>query len=147
MMKKLLVLQGANINLIGAREREIYGEERMEEIHERLMGLGEKYKVEVKIFHSNIEGELINFMQEEGFGADGLILNAGGYTHTSVGLRDVIEAVGIPLIEVHLSNIYKREDFRHRSYFHDISEGIIIGLKGAVYELAFEGMRRIWGDI
>ena len=131
---KLIIINGPNLNLLGIREKEIYGETSFEEY---LNTLKDKFKdVELEFFQSNHEGELIEKIQEVGFSYEGIIINAGGFTHTSVALRDAISSVSSPAIEVHISNILNREDFRKKSFLSDVCMGIIsgIGLKG--YEFA-----------
>ena len=127
---KLIIINGPNLNLLGIREKEIYGETSFEEY---LSTLKSKFKdVELEFFQSNHEGELIEKIQEVGFSYEGIIINAGGFTHTSVALRDAIASVSSPAIEVHISNILNREDFRKKSFLSDVCKGIIsgLGLKG-----------------
>ena len=120
---KLIIINGPNLNLLGIREKEIYGETSFEEY---LSTLKSKFKdVELEFFQSNHEGELIEKIQEVGFSYEGIIINAGGFTHTSVALRDAIASVSSPAIEVHISNILNREDFRKKSFLSDVCKGII----------------------
>lgn len=133
-MKKIIIINGANINLIGKREPEIYGTVSFEDYFKQLQ---KKYKdIQLEHFQSNIEGELIDKIQERGFDADGIVLNAGGYSHTSIALRDTITAVKVPVIEVHISNIYAREAFRHTSLLSVACKGVIVGLGLEGYDLA-----------
>ena len=133
---KIIIINGPNLNLLGKREPEIYGSTTFEEFME---GLQEKYQdVELAYFQSNIEGELIDKIQEVGFSYDGIILNAAAYTHTSVGLGDAVKAVTTPVIEVHISNTYAREDFRHKSYISPGAKGVILGFGLQGYELALQ---------
>ena len=133
---KLIIINGPNLNLLGIREKEIYGETSFEEY---LSTLKSKFKdVELEFFQSNHEGELIEKIQEVGFSYEGLIINAGGFTHTSVALRDAIASVSSPAIEVHISNILNREDFRKKSFLSDVCKGIISGLGLKGYEFAID---------
>lgn len=135
----ILVLHGPNLNLLGSREPDIYGHTTLAEIHAAMESRARACGIRLESFQSNHEGELIDRVQSArsqniGF----IILNPGGYTHTSVALRDALAAVAVPFIEVHLSNIHAREPFRHHSYFSDIAAGVIIGLGFQGYELALE---------
>ncbi len=131
---KILILNGPNLNLLGVREKSIYGKEGFEPYFKRL---SEKFPTEdFYYFQSNIEGEIIDKLHEVGFEYDGIILNAGGYTHTSVAIADAIAAINTPVIEVHISNIYAREDFRHKSLLSKNCQGIISGLGLPGYEAA-----------
>ena len=133
---KILVIHGPNLNLLGIREKEIYGETSFEEY---LSTLKSKFKdVELEFFQSNHEGELIEKIQEVGFSYEGIIINAGGFTHTSVALRDAIASVSSPAIDVHISNILNREDFRKKSFLSDVCKGIISGLGLKGYEFAID---------
>ena len=133
---KLIIINGPNLNLLGIREKEIYGETSFEEY---LSTLKSKFKdVELEFFQSNHEGELIEKIQEIGFSYEGIIINAGGFTHTSVALRDAIASVSSPAIEVHISNILNREDFRKKSFLSDVCKGIISGLGLKGYEFAID---------
>ena len=133
---KILVIHGPNLNLLGIREKEIYGETSFEEY---LSTLKNKFKdIELEFFQSNHEGELIEKIQEVGFFYEGIIINAGGFTHTSVALRDAIASVSSPAIEVHISNILNREDFRKKSFLSDVCKGIISGLGLKGYEFAVD---------
>lgn len=139
-MKKILILNGPNLNLLGRREPEIYGGDSFETF---LQQLRERYadKVEISYAQSNVEGELVNRLQEAGFGAfDGIVFNAGAYTHTSVALGDCIRAIETPVIEVHISNIHAREPFRHRSLLAAACRGVICGFGLDSYRLAIEGL-------
>lgn len=136
---RVLVLHGPNLNLLGTREPEIYGRTTLAEIHLRMEARARADGVQVESYQSNSEGELIDRVQSavsEGVGF--IIINPGGYTHTSVALRDALLGVGIPFIEVHLSNPHARESFRHKSFFSDVAVGVICGLGAQGYELALE---------
>ena len=133
---KILILNGPNLNLLGKREPEIYGSSTFEDF---FMELKKKYAdIELEYFQSNIEGEIINKLHEIGFSFDGVILNAGAYTHTSVAIRDAIKGIKTPVIEVHISNVHSRESFRHTSYIAPNAKGVIAGFGLQSYELALE---------
>tara|TARA_B100000927_G_scaffold220805_1_gene180740 strand:+ start:1341 stop:1766 length:426 start_codon:yes stop_codon:yes gene_type:complete len=133
---KLIIINGPNLNLIGIREKKIYGDISFETYYENLL---KKFgKIRLEYFQSNHEGELIEKIQEVGFKYDGIIINAGGFTHTSVALRDAIASVDTPAIEVHISNILSREDFRKKSFLSDVCTGIISGLGLIGYEAAIK---------
>jgi 3-dehydroquinate dehydratase-2 len=136
---RILVLHGPNLNLLGTREPEIYGTESLERINERLKGLGRRHGVDIEVFQSNHEGELIERLHSaKKQRISWIIVNPAGLTHTSVALRDAFASVDIPFVEVHLSNIYSREPFRHRSYFSDLAVGVVCGLGSRGYEFALE---------
>ena len=135
---KIIIINGPNLNLLGKREPEVYGNASFEEYFKTLQ---EKYpNIELDYFQSNIEGELIDKLHEVGFDHDGIILNAAAYTHTSVGIGDAIKAIETPVIEVHISNVHAREEFRHQSYIAPNAKGIIIGLGLKGYELALQDL-------
>ena len=137
-MKKIMIINGPNLNLIGTREVDIYGNISFDSYLENLK---KKYsKVDIDFFQSNIEGELINKIQEVGFSYDGIVLNAAAYTHTSVGISDSIAAVSSPVIEVHISNIHAREEFRSRSLISKNVKGIICGFGLKSYDLAIDSI-------
>ena len=136
---KILILNGPNLNLLGKREPEIYGNETFEDFFEKLKR--DFPEMELHYFQSNVEGEIINKLQEAGFSFDGIILNAGGYTHTSVAIADAVAAIPAPVIEVHISNIYAREEFRQKSLLSPVCRGIIQGLGIEGYRLAVESFR------
>jgi 3-dehydroquinate dehydratase-2 len=135
---KILIINGPNLNLLGTREPEVYGTITLNKIEENISILAKELECEVCFFQSNIEGELINKIQEQSF--DGIIINPAGYSHTSVSIRDAISAVKIPTIEVHLSNIYKREDFRHKSLIAPVCIGQISGFGADSYLLALRAL-------
>lgn len=135
---KIAIINGPNLNLLGIREPEIYGAEGFETY---LSHLKEKYpQCELHYFQSNIEGELIDALHQFGFVFDGIILNAAGYTHTSIGIGDAVKAVSTPIVEVHISNIYARETFRHQSYIAPNAKGVIVGLGLKGYDLAVSAL-------
>ncbi len=133
-MKKILILNGPNLNLLGKREPGIYGSQSFEEYFELLKRTFPD--VELHYYQSNYEGALLDKIHEIGFTFDGLVINAGAYTHTSVALADALSAVSTPAVEVHISNIHKREPFRHHSYLTSVCAGMICGLGLTGYELA-----------
>lgn len=136
-MKKLIIINGPNLNLLGKREPNIYGSLTFTEFLDEII---EKYpKVSIAYFQSNIEGELINKLHEVGFSYDGIILNAAAYTHTSIGLGDAIKAIETPVVEVHISNTFNREEFRHQSFISPNARGVILGFGLQSYELAIQG--------
>lgn len=131
---KLLILNGPNLNLLGVREPGIYGNDSMESYLETLRK--EFPQVEIEYFQSNIEGEMIDKMQQVGYSYDGIVLNAGAYTHTSIALHDCIRAINTPVIEVHISNVHTREEFRHKSMISAACKGVICGFGMDSYKLA-----------
>lgn len=137
-MKKIAIINGPNLNLLGNRENTIYGNKSFEDYFETLKGLFST--VEFEYFQSNIEGELITKIQEVGFNYDAIILNAGAYTHTSIGIADAIKAIKIPVIEVHISNTAARESFRHTSYLTPVCKGLIMGFGLESYTLAVKSV-------
>ena len=135
----ILVIQGPNLNLLGTREPDVYGKTTLEDIHQKLGELAKAQSVDLDTFQSNHEGELIDRIQKaKQDGVDFIVINPGAFTHTSVALRDVLAGVAIPFIEVHLSNIHQREEFRKHSYLSDIATGVICGLGAIGYELALQ---------
>ncbi|WP_347175261.1 type II 3-dehydroquinate dehydratase [Polaribacter uvawellassae] len=133
---KLIIINGPNLNLLGKREPEIYGSETFEAIFKNLQN---KYqKIELLYFQSNIEGEIIDKLHEVGFNYDGIILNAAAYTHTSVGIGDAVKGIETPVVEVHISNVHAREEFRHISFIAPNAKGVISGFGIKSYELAIE---------
>lgn len=131
---KILIINGPNLNLLGIREKSIYGSKSFEDFFKELK---DQYpKIQLEYYQSNVEGELINKIHEVGFSYDGIILNAGGYTHTSVALGDAIAGVNTPVVEVHISNVYSREDYRHKSLISKSCIGVISGFGLGSYTLA-----------
>ncbi|MDO4217993.1 MAG: type II 3-dehydroquinate dehydratase [Bacteroidales bacterium] len=133
-MKKIMIINGPNLNLVGSRQPEVYGNESMEEFIAKMKRTTEG--VAIDYYQSNIEGELINKIHEVGFDYDGIIINAGGYSHTSVALHDALLAVAAPAVEVHISNIFAREEYRHHSLLSSACKGMICGLGLEGYQLA-----------
>ncbi len=137
MAKHILVLHGPNLNLLGTREPEVYGRQTLSDINSGLQQLAAQLGVNCATFQSNHEGALVDRIQAARIdGTDFIIINAAAYTHTSVAIRDALAAVSVPFIEVHLSNVHKREPFRHHSYLSDTAQGVIVGLGAAGYEAA-----------
>lgn len=137
---KILILHGPNINLLGTREPEIYGSMTLNDINQKIIELGRELGAEVKCVQSNHEGALIDALQDAQTWASGVVFNPGGYTHTSIALRDAISAIGIPVIEAHLSNVYAREEFRHVSMISAVCRGKVIGFGWRSYELGLRGL-------
>ena len=135
-MKKIIIINGPNLNLLGKREPEIYGSESFDSYYKSLKD--NFPSLDLHYFQSNIEGELINKLHEIGFTYDGIILNAAAYTHTSVGIGDAVKAISTPVIEVHISNTYSREEFRHNSFISANAKGVILGFGYQSYRLALQ---------
>jgi len=135
-MNNILLLNGPNLNLLGQREPDIYGNKDLSQIESELKGIALKHGSNLEAFQSNSESDLVNIIQDKSENTNFIIINPGGYTHTSVAIRDAILAVAIPFIEIHISNIHSREEFRKESYFSDIAVGTISGLGFKGYELA-----------
>lgn len=137
-MKKILIVNGPNLNLLGVREPSIYGHDSFESYMPQLRA--DFPDVKIKYYQSNVEGELINKLQEVGFEYDGIVLNAGAYTHTSIALLDCIRSLRCPVVEVHISNVHAREEFRHKSMISAACLGVICGFGLAGYKMAIEGL-------
>lgn len=135
-MKKIIIINGPNLNLLGMREPSVYGSETFENF---LNEMRPKYSnLTIEYFQSNVEGDIITKLHETGFSFDGIILNAAGYTHTSIAIADAIRAIKTPVVEVHISNTFSRETFRHHSYISPVSRGVIVGFGLKSYELALK---------
>ena len=137
---KILILHGPNLNLLGMREPEVYGSMTLDDINAKLIELGKELGAEIKCLQSNHEGALIDTLHDARTWANGVVFNPGGYTHTSVALRDAISAIQIPVVEVHLSNVYAREEFRHKSLISPVCKGKISGFGWRSYELGLRGL-------
>ena len=133
---KILVIHGPNLNLLGVREPEVYGSLTMEEINEGLEERAKSHDINVEAFQSNAEHEIVTKLQDSMNQVDFIIINPGALTHTSIAIRDALLGIGVPFYEVHISNILAREEFRHKSYFSDIADGVICGLGTQGYDLA-----------
>ena len=144
---KVVIIQGPNINMLGKREPNVYGVMTMEEIHKQMKVVADQNNVDIEFFQSNLEGEIIDKIQECLGDADGIIINPAGYSHTSVAIRDAIVAVNLPTIEVHISNIARREEFRQKSLISAVTAGQVIGFGPIGYHLAMIAMLQIFSQI
>ena len=144
---KIVVIQGPNLNMLGIRDKNIYGPMKLEDIHAQMKGFADQNKIDIEFFQSNLEGEIVDRIQECIGEADGIIINPAAYTHTSIAIRDALSAVQIPAIEVHLSNIHQREEFRHKSLTVPVCAGQILGMGPFGYHLAMVGMTQILSEI
>lgn len=142
-MKPVFVINGPNLNMLGLREPDVYGHETLAGLEERCRTRAKALGLDISFRQSNLEGEIVTWIQEARNAASGLILNAGAYTHTSVAIHDALRIAELPLIEVHLTNIYKREPFRHHSYVSSVANGVLCGLGGHGYELALDAIHKI----
>ncbi len=141
-MKKIIILNGPNLNLLGEREKNQYGNFTLEEIEISCKEFAKKNQIELTLFQSNVEGELIEKIQKSRKDQDGMVINAGGYTHTSVAIHDALKILKIPIIELHISNIYNREEFRHKSLISKVAKGVICGFGSEGYIMALEAMNK-----
>lgn len=141
-MLKILLINGPNLNLLGTREPEIYGSETLSDLVATVQAAAAEQGIELRHFQSNSEGELITAIQESRHWADGILINAGAYTHTSIALRDALSGVDVPAVELHLSNVHAREPFRHHSMISAVCVGVIAGFGRDSYFLALEALRR-----
>ena len=142
-MSKILIINGPNLNLLGEREQSQYGKKDYKFLEEICLNRAKELKIVLEIKQSNVEGEIVNIIQDSRNNHDGIIINAGGYTHTSVAIRDALSVFKKPIIELHISNIYKREDFRHKSMISDVATGGIFGLGLDGYILAINSMQKL----
>ena len=139
-MNKIIILNGPNLNLLGERESDQYGNETLKEIENNCNEYATKNKIELSFYQSNIEGELVNEIQKSRDNQDGLIINAGGYTHTSVAIHDALKILKIPIIELHISNVYNREEFRHKSLISKVAKGVICGFGANGYIMSLQAI-------
>ena len=142
-MKKIIILNGPNLNLLGEREKDQYGSVTLKDIQNDCKEYAKKNKILLSFFQTNIEGELVNQIQDSRKEQDGLIINAGGYTHTSVAIHDALKVLKIPIIELHISNVYNREEFRHKSLISKVANGIICGFGAAGYLMSLQAITRL----
>ncbi len=140
-MSKIIILNGPNLNLLGEREKEKYGKITLDDIENNCVDFSKKNNINLNLFQSNIEGELVDQIQKARNEQDGLIINAGGYTHTSVAIHDALKVLTIPIIELHITNIYNREDFRHKSLISKVATGIICGFGTDGYIMSLQAMK------
>lgn len=143
---KILVLNGPNLNLLGTREPDFYGTETLDEIERSSRAHGNALGLEIEFRQSNTEGELVDWIQEARHATDGIVINAGAYTHTSIAILDALQASRLPIVEVHLSNIFSREPFRHHSYVSHAATGLVCGFGGLGYSLALEAIAQLIAD-
>jgi 3-dehydroquinate dehydratase-2 len=144
---KITVIQGPNLNMLGIREQGIYGSLKLDDIHAQMEQIAKQNGIEIEFFQSNLEGEIVDRIQECLGESDGIIINPAAYTHTSIAIRDAISAVSLPAIEVHLSNIHQREEFRHKSLTAAVCAGQIVGMGPYGYHLAVIGMTQILNEV
>lgn len=145
-MNKVMVINGPNLNLLGKREPEVYGSETLDQINDSMKAAAGPLDMELTFFQSDIEGEIIDQLHKAGSECDGVIMNPAGYSHTSVAILDAIKSISIPVVEVHLSNIYKREEFRHKSLTGSGAVGVISGFGKTGYHLAMRALREYFDD-
>ena len=144
---KIQVIQGPNLNMLGVREQNIYGPMKLEDIHAQMKAYADQSKIEIDFFQSNLEGEIVDKIQECLGDADGIIINPAAYTHTSIAIRDAIKAVALPTIETHISNVYAREEFRSKSLIAPVCAGQVTGFGPFSYHMAMVGMVQILQEI
>lgn len=140
---RVLIIHGPNLNLLGRREPGIYGASTLQQINNNLKELAKEMDVEIKLYQSNSEGDIVSFIGENADWADGIVINPAAYTHTSIAIRDALSAVCLPIVEVHLSNVFRREEFRHHSYISPIAVGVISGFGPESYYLALRALVNI----
>jgi len=141
-MKKIIILNGPNLNLLGEREKNQYGSFTLKDIEKSCNEYSSKNNIKLSFFQSNIEGELVEKIQNSRLDQDGLIINAGGYTHTSIAIHDALKILKIPIIELHISNIYNREEFRHKSLISKVAKGVICGFGANGYIVSLNAMSK-----
>ncbi len=141
-MHKIIILNGPNLNLLGEREEDHYGNTTLKDIETKCKEYADKNKMNISFFQSNIEGELVNQIQKSRNDHEGLIINAGGYTHTSVAIHDALKILKIPIIELHISNVYNREEFRHKSLISKVAKGVICGFGANGYLMSLQAMNK-----
>ena len=141
-MKKIIILNGPNLNLLGEREKDQYGTFTLKDIEEKCKNFAKKQQINLDLHQSNIEGELVEKIQDSRKNHSGLIINAGGYTHTSVAIHDALKIIQIPIIELHISNIYNREEFRHKSLISKVARGVICGFGLDGYIMSLEAINK-----
>ena len=142
-MNKIIILNGPNLNLLGEREKNQYGNFTLNDIEKNCKDYARKNNIQLSLFQSNVEGELVNKIQGSRVNQDGVIINAGGYTHTSVAIHDALKILKIPIIELHISNIYNREEFRHKSLISKVAKGIICGFGEIGYIMSLQAMKKV----
>ena len=140
-MNKIIILNGPNLNLLGEREKEKYGNNSLEDIEKNCKNFSKTNDINLTLFQSNIEGEIVDEIQKARKNQEGIIINAGGYTHTSVAIHDALKILNMPIIELHITNIYNREDFRHKSLISKLATGIICGFGSEGYIMALKAMK------
>ena len=141
-MNKIIILNGPNLNLLGEREKNQYGTFTLKEVEKKCKEYSDNNNINLTFFQSNVEGELINQIQDSRNNQEGLVINAGGYTHTSVAIHDALKILKIPIIELHISNIYNREEFRHKSLISKVAKGIICGFGEEGYIMSLQAMKK-----
>ena len=144
---KIMVIQGPNLNMLGIREQQVYGPMKLEQIHSQMKDVAEQNNVEIEFFQTNLEGEIVDKIQECYGEVDGIIINPAAYTHTSIAIRDAISAVSLPTIEVHISNIHRREDFRKENMIAPVCSSSIVGFGPFGYHLSMMGMIQILQEV
>ena len=142
-MNKIIILNGPNLNLLGEREKNQYGSLTLKEIEKICIDYSSENNIKLSFFQSNLEGELVDRIQSSRNNQDGLIINAGGYTHTSVAIHDALKILKIPIIELHISNIYNREEFRHKSLISNVANGVICGFGPDGYLMSLNAMKKL----
>ena len=142
-MNKIIILNGPNLNLLGEREKNQYGNFTLTDVEKKCNEYANKNDIKLSMFQSNIEGELVEKIQESRADQDGVIINAGGYTHTSVAIHDALKILKIPIIELHISNIYNREDFRHKSLISKVAKGVICGFGANGYIMSLKAINEL----